>query len=117
MTPESGAAAALCHRTPNGPPALARRHFLNRTSLGLGALGLASLLNERLFAADTGGLPGVPHFAPKAKRVIYLFQSGAPSQLDLFDPKPKLDGLRATRCTCMTCTRRCCTARALTTRG
>ena len=37
-----------------------------------------------------GGLPGLPHFAPKAKRVIYLFQSGAPSQLDLFDYKPQL---------------------------
>ena len=77
-------------------PILTRRHFLNRSSLGLGAIGLASLLNERLFAADTGGLPGLPHFAAKAKRVIYLFQSGAPSQLDLFDPKPKLADLRAT---------------------
>ena len=38
----------------------------------------------------TGGLPGLPHFAPKAKRVIYMFQSGAPSQLDLFDYKPQL---------------------------
>ena len=37
---------------------------------------------------STGGLPGLPHFAPKAKRVIYLFQSGAPSQMDLFDYKP-----------------------------
>ena len=55
-------------------PILTRRHFLNRSSLGLGAIGLASLLNERLFAADTGGLPGLPHFAAKAKRVIYLFQ-------------------------------------------
>src|SRR3970282_759278 len=43
-----------------------------------------------------GGLPGVPHFEPKAKRVIYLFQSGAPSQMDLFDHKPKLADLRAT---------------------
>ena len=39
-----------------------------------------------------GGLPTVPHFKAKAKRVIYLFQSGAPSQMDLFDPKPVLDG-------------------------
>ena len=75
---------------------LNRRHFFGRASLGLGALGLASLMNERLVAADTGGLPGLPHFAAKAKRVIYLFQSGAPSQLDLFDPKPKLADLRAT---------------------
>src|SRR5262249_33418001 len=43
---------------------------------------------------DAGGLPGLPHFKPTAKRVIYLFQSGAPSQLDLFDPKPKLADLR-----------------------
>ena len=46
-------------------------------------------------AAATGGLPGLPHFAPKAKRVIYLFQSGAPSQLDLFDYKPALEKRRA----------------------
>ena len=78
---------------------LTRRHLLGRAGLGLGALGLASLLNERLFAGEAsaaGGLVGLPHFAPKAKRFIYLFQSGAPSQLDLFDPKPGLDGLRAT---------------------
>jgi hypothetical protein len=76
---------------------LNRRTFLGR--LGLGTAALASLLGEEACAADgaeaQGGLPGLPHFAPKAKRVIYLFQSGAPSQLDLFDYKPKLDGLRA----------------------
>ena len=80
-----------------GAPVLQRRHFLNRAGIGLGALGLASLLKENLFAgATTGGLPGMPHFAAKAKRVIYLFQSGAPSQLDLFDSKPGLANLRAT---------------------
>ena len=42
----------------------------------------------------TGGLPGLPHFAPKAKRVIYLFQSGGPSQLELFDYKPQLEKFR-----------------------
>ena len=42
------------------------------------------------------GLPGLPHFPPKAKRVIYLFQPGAPSQLDLFDYKPNLAKLRGT---------------------
>jgi len=79
---------------------LSRRHFLNQAGLGLGAIALGSLLNEKLFAAQpatvpaAGGLPGLPHFAPKAKRVIYLFQSGAPSQIDLFDYKPKLAGLR-----------------------
>ena len=79
---------------------LNRRHFFGRAGLGLGALGLASLLDKNLSSADPlramAGLPGVPHFAAKAKRVIYLFQSGAPSQLDLFDAKPKLAGLHGT---------------------
>jgi hypothetical protein len=68
-----------------------RRHFFARTATGLGAAALASLLNGSA-AADTGAasLSRLPHFAPRAKRVIYLFQSGAPSQLDLFDPKPQL---------------------------
>jgi hypothetical protein len=81
-----------------------RRHFFSRASTGIGAAVLASLLRDDLRAQDTpnglapsqpstatGGLPGLPHFKPKAKRVIYLFQSGAPSQMDLFDYKPKLD--------------------------
>jgi hypothetical protein len=83
---------------------LTRRHFFGRAGLGIGLAALASLLDaEHGTAADaaaqaspTGGLPGLPHFAPKAKRVIYLFQSGAPSQMDLFDYKPKLQDLRAT---------------------
>ncbi|NBV23649.1 MAG: DUF1501 domain-containing protein [Proteobacteria bacterium] len=71
-----------------------RRHFFGR--VGLGSAALTALLNDEALAAPasgampTGGLPGLPHFAPKAKRVIYLFQSGAPSQLDLFDYKPQL---------------------------
>ncbi len=77
-----------------------RRHFFGRA--GLGAVALASLLGEgRSPANETtqgespgGGLPGLPHFLPKARRVIYLFQSGAPSQLDLFDDKPKLHDFR-----------------------
>ncbi len=74
---------------------LTRRHFFGRSATGVGIAALASLLNgggrrERGSAA-IGGLPGL-HFAPKAKRVIYLFQSGAPSQMDLFDYKPKLAG-------------------------
>ena len=72
---------------------ITRRHFFARTATGLGAAALGSL-----FAADgpksAGALPGLPHFAPKAKRVIYLFQHGAPSQLDLFDHKPALAGAR-----------------------
>ena len=62
-----------------------RRQFLGRTSGGIGAAALASLLNPRLLA-DTSA----PHFAPKAKRVIWLTQAGAPSQLELFDYKPGL---------------------------
>ena len=75
-----------------------RRHFLARSGLGLGSIALGSLLGQEsargASAADAGGLTGLPHFAPKAKRVIYLFQSGAPSQLDLFDPKPAIAGKR-----------------------
>src|SRR5690242_4187576 len=70
---------------------LTRRHFLGRASLSPGTLALALLLNEKLFAA---GKQPQPHFKPRAKRVIYLFQSGAPSQMDLFDYKPELKTLR-----------------------
>ena len=73
---------------------MTRRHFFSRTSTGLGIAALANLLQEDLRAE--GGLPGLPHFPPKAKRVIYLFQSGAPSQMELFDHKPKLKDLRST---------------------
>jgi hypothetical protein len=71
-----------------------RRRFLSKLSLGLGSVALGSLLIPDLLGG--GGVdedefvPGMPHFAPKAKRVIYLFQNGAPSQLELFDFKPKL---------------------------
>jgi hypothetical protein len=81
-----------------------RRLFLSRAGVGLGAMALGSLLDgDGVRAAtdtaaartpETGGLPGLPHFTPKAKRVIYLFQSGAPSQMDLFDYKPTLDQRR-----------------------
>jgi hypothetical protein len=77
----------------NAQLALTRRTFLQRAAGGIGLAALGSLLNEQLFAAAKPaplGLPGFPNFAPKAKRIIYLFQSGAPSQMDLFDPKPKL---------------------------
>ena len=76
--------------------ALTRRQFFSRTSTGIGIAALGSLLNPELFAVaaelnpKTGGLSDVPHFAPKAKRVIFLHQSGAPSQIELFDYKPKL---------------------------
>ena len=89
---------------------LSRRQFFSRTagtvSAGLGAAALASLLPKAAVAGDSvadatgsiaslvgAGRPGVlaePHFAPRAKRVIYLFMSGGPSQIDLFDYKPQL---------------------------
>lgn len=65
---------------------LTRREFLTKTSLGIGAVSLASLLNpSSLFASGNR-----THFVPKAKRIIYLYMAGAPSQLDLFDYKPQL---------------------------
>ena len=75
---------------------LTRRHFFGRSASGIGMTALAGLLGEDLRAENSpgkkahGGLPGLPHFAPKAKRVIYLFQSGGPSQMELFDYKPRL---------------------------
>ncbi len=72
-----------------------RRKFLSRLSIGIGSVALGSLLIPDLFkrneADDASFIPGVPHFAPKAKRVIYLFQNGAPSQLESFDYKPMLN--------------------------
>jgi len=71
-----------------------RRQFLSRLSVGIGSVALGSLLIPDLFSGrgtdDEGPAPGIPHFAPKAKRVIYLFQSGGVSQLESFDGKPKL---------------------------
>ena len=72
-----------------------RRRFLSRLSLGLGSVALGSLLIPDLFSgigsdSEADVIPGIPNFAPKAKRVIYLFQDGAPSQLESFDYKPKL---------------------------
>ena len=73
---------------------MTRRHFFGRTSVGLGTAALSTLLGGKAEAA--GGLPGFPNFPPTAKRVIYLFQHGAPSQLDLFDYKPNLRERRGT---------------------
>jgi hypothetical protein len=73
---------------------LTRRHFFSQCSMGLGSLALASLLGEgALHAAPSPAdplAPQKPHFPPKAKNVIYLFMAGGPSQLELFDYKPKL---------------------------
>ena len=76
-----------------------RRYFFRECAMGLGSMALATLMNDKPAFARTVGQsqslnplsPKKPHFAPKAKRVIYLFQAGAPSQLDLFDPKPALE--------------------------
>jgi hypothetical protein len=67
-----------------------RRHFLSKASLGLGGMALTRLLGSNASAAANPGTLGAPHLAPKAKRVIYLFQSGGPSHLELFDNKPLL---------------------------
>ncbi len=82
---------------------MTRRHFFGLGSAGIGTAALASLLDRSLLGkaglkasgdgSSKGGLSGLPHFTPKAKRIIYLFQSGAPSQMDLFDYKPRLQEL------------------------
>lgn len=93
---------------------MTRRHFFRQSGFGIGALALASLLDEKLLSPSAQAatktkaaaesmvpgavqidlahpmLPRAPHFAPKAKNIIYLFMAGAPSQIDLFDAKPKL---------------------------
>ncbi len=69
---------------------LTRRGFFGRSAGGIGAAALAALLDPRAAGAGTGGVLSAPHFAAKAKHVIYLFMSGGPSQLDLFDHKPRL---------------------------
>jgi hypothetical protein len=75
---------------------MTRRHFFQSGAVGLGSAALASLLPNRVAAAAekaVGGLPDLPHFAPKAKRAIYLFTAEGPSQMDLWDYKPKMDAL------------------------
>src|ERR1700722_19164044 len=69
-----------------------RRRFLAGLGIGIGGIALGSLLIPDLFSGteDETAAIGLPHFAPRAKRIIYLFQNGAPSQLDLFDYKPLL---------------------------
>jgi hypothetical protein len=78
-----------------------RRHFFRQAGFGIGAAALAALLNRDLFAAAAQEAAHAvnplavrpPHFAPKARSIIYLFMAGAPSQLDLLDFKPKLQQL------------------------
>src|SRR5437868_5037369 len=77
---------------------LTRRQFFSKTAGGIGAAALASLLDRDAFGAEPrrigGGLPDLPHFAPKAKHVIYLLQNGAPPHVDLFDWKPQMEAWR-----------------------
>src|SRR4030081_3322358 len=70
-----------------------RRHFFRQSGFGIGPLALSLLMNERAFgaASDATMLAKAPHFAPKAKRIVFLFMAGAPSQLDLLEYKPALN--------------------------
>ncbi|MDZ4689249.1 MAG: DUF1501 domain-containing protein [Planctomycetaceae bacterium] len=98
LSPEDGGegtggetASAVC--TGVDPwPLLSRRECLNRVGIGLGGIALAELLGNpaRAGSVTSDGVLGGCHFAPRAKRVIYLFQSGGPSHLDLYDYKPLL---------------------------
>ena len=83
---------------------ITRRQLFGLTAKGIGVGALASLMGVEALAAGaaerdprTGGLIGLPHFAPKAKRVIFLHQSGGPSQLETFDYKPMLDQYQGTQ--------------------
>ena len=77
---------------------LSRRQFFGRHATAVATAAVATVLNRNLNAAASnktvGGLQGLPHFAPRAKRIIYLFQSGGPSQIELFDYKPRLKELQ-----------------------
>ncbi|MCH2599370.1 MAG: DUF1501 domain-containing protein [Pirellulales bacterium] len=78
---------------------MTRRHLFGKTALGLGTAAMAGLMGSELNAdrpgpsgpSGHGGLAGLPHHQPKAKSVIYLFMSGGPSHIDLWDYKPKLN--------------------------
>src|SRR6266487_1513041 len=81
---------------------LSRRHFFKSTGLAAGRIALAGLMFPEMLRAAAEAqstvpahpaLPGLPHFAPKARRLIYLFMNGAPSQIDLWDYKPRLSEL------------------------
>ena len=81
------------------PLRLTRRHFLGRSGTALGTAALASLLSQDGLAGPAAGAAagaGQTHFAPKAKRIVYLFQSGGPSHLELLDYKPELKKLHGT---------------------
>jgi hypothetical protein len=90
LTPSPGGPQELAECERRLRQSLTRRHFFGLTSTGIGGAALASLLHADTRAPESNGLPGLPHFPPKAKRVIFLHQSGGPSQMDLFDYKPQL---------------------------
>ena len=78
-----------------------RRHFLRTCSMGVGALAMNSLSGFKALGSNTdptAPTSSFPHFAPKAKRVIYLHMAGSPSQLELFDYKPELEKLHQQLC-------------------
>jgi hypothetical protein len=79
---------------PNHLPVVSRREMLARSAAGFGAIGLAGAMHAAgLLGGDVqaaSSRPSQPHFAPRAKRVIYLFMNGGPSHVDTFDPKPAL---------------------------
>src|SRR2546422_8742121 len=82
-----------------------RREFFGRFAFGLGGAALFNLLNRDAFAAATAktenpfkGILSAPHFPAKARRIIYLFMAGGPSQLDLFDYKPLLNEIGRASC-------------------
>src|SRR5437868_1837642 len=73
---------------PMNSPLLTRRQMLQRTCAGFGLVGLAGLLGPQALLASSS--VRAPHFAPRARRIIFLFMSGGPSHVDTFDPKPAL---------------------------
>ena len=75
-------------KTMRHQPFTTRREFLQRSALGFGSLALSGLFSQQ--NAQAAALNGLPHFAPKAKRVIFMFMAGGPSHMDLFDEKPEL---------------------------
>ena len=85
----------MTHPATSSLRGITRRHFFEQASFGIGGLALASLMDDVVLAGaspqESAAGPSVAkRFAPRAKRVIYLFMAGAPSQIDLFDPKPTL---------------------------
>jgi hypothetical protein len=80
-------------QTPD-PIALTRRHLFGKSAIGLGTLALGGLLERSGLAVQAPMISGLPHFAPKAKRVIYLHMNGGPPHLDMFDHKPQMEEWR-----------------------